>query len=273
MRQSITNPEYSSTQIADEFNNINPDANKTISAAMVRKILFKRGLKSYCSRKKPFLSRRMRKQRIEFCKKYSHLSALDWSSFIFSDESYIEINLNSMMNRVRRFPTENPFSPRFTTKTVKHPLKIMIWGCFNRRGPGRIYACEGTMNSNHYLNVMESKLLPTINDYGLGGNVYHLDDSARPHRSKKIIDWHKENNIKKIEWPGNSPDLNPIENLWAILKRKLRSKRSTTKRELLSNILKVWHNEIPEEVFKNLSDSMPNRIKKVLENKGNSTKY
>ena len=215
----------------------------------------------------------MQNQRIEFCKKYKDLSVEDWSRFIYSDESYVQINFDQIMNRIRRTSLENPLLPKFTAKSVKHPLKVMIWGCFNQRGPGRIHICEGSMNSKYYLEILNRKLLPSVQDFDIDGEVFHLDDSARPHRTKEIINWHETNNIKKIQWPGNSPDLNPIENLWAILKAKLKKKRNLNQRELISNIVKVWFHEIPKDIFKNLSDSMPNRIKKVLKNKGNTTKY
>ena len=128
--------------------------NKTISASMVRKILLKRGLRSYKSKNKPFLTKRMRSQRIEFSKQYSSLSKEDWSKFIFSDESYIQINPDQIMNRVRRTSLENPLLPKYTCKSIKYPFKVMVWGCFNHAGPGRIHVCDGNMNSEYYLEVL-----------------------------------------------------------------------------------------------------------------------
>ena len=273
IRECIKKPEASSQSIANTFNCNNSECNKSISAESVRKILFKRGFKSYIAKKKPFLTKKMIKKRMDFCKKYSSMTTNDWSNVIYSDESYIEINMGCIMNRIRRCSFQNPYAPKFTAKTSKHPLKVMIWGCFNRKGPGRIYVCKGNMNSDQYLTVMETKLLPSINDFGLQSNITHLDDSARPHRSKKIIDRHARNFLHKIDWPGNSPDLNPIENLWAILKQKLRKMRNLNERELISNIINVWYNCIPKETFENLSDSMPNRIQKVLSSKDQQTKY
>ena len=129
------------------------------------------------------------------------------------------------------------------------------------------------MTSTKYYDVSATKLLPSVNDFGLNGIAFHLDDSAKVHRTKKVKEWHESNNISKIERPGKSPDLNPIENLWAILKFKLNARPNRNKRELISNILRIWFKKIPLKTFKNLSNSMPIRIQKVLENKGSSTKY
>ena len=108
---------------------------------------------------------------------------------------------------------------------------------------------------------------------GIRDPVFHLDDSARPHRGKKIEKWNEDNQIKKVEWPGNSPDLNPIENLWALLKQKLQNLDCSTKVKLIENILHVWNHEIGKNIIENLVESMPRRLQSVIENKGYSSKY
>ena len=114
---------------------------------------------------------------------------------------------------------------------------------------------------------------PSIAKFGLKNEVYHLDDSARPHRTKNVFDWHHENGIQKIIWLGNSPDLNPIENLWAIMKSKLNRIVCKNKQKLIENITRIWYNDLDIETLRNLALSMPERIEKCLKNKGYSTKY
>ena len=148
----------------------------------------------------------------------------------------------------------------------------MIWGCFSFHGVGKLSVCDSNMNQTLYLETLEKKLKPTIIEHGIT-NPIHLDDSARPHRTKIIDKWHQDNNIMKIDWPGNSPDLNPIENLWGIMKVKLRKMVNRTKSQLIANIMKVWCHELPKSTLENLAMSMPNRINRVLRNKGGNTKY
>ena len=74
-------------------------------------------------------------------------------------------------------------------------------------------------------------------------------------------------------WPAQSPDLNPIENLWAILKMKVAKYQSKTIDQLKSNLRKVWEEEINDQVLINLSKSLPKRINLVKKNKGHAIKY
>ena len=115
----------------------------------------------------------------------------------------------------------------------------MIWACFSYNGVGRLSICEGNMNQERYLQTLNDKLLPSVASSGIYGDIYHLDDSAPCHRTKKILDWHDKNGLEKIRWPGNSPDLNPIENLFSIIKQKLRRITIRSKRDLILNIIKV----------------------------------
>ena len=89
-----------------------------------------------------------------------------------------------------------------------------------------------------------------------------------------VKDFLAQGNVPVLPWPAQSPDLNPIENLWALIKRKLASEFSTpkTRSELIANVETIW-NGISPELCQNLSDSMTNRLKEVLQNKGDSTSY
>ena len=98
-------------------------------------------------------------------------------------------------------------------------------------------------------------------------------DSAPAHTANKVRNWLVSNRIEVLEWPGNSPDLNPIENLWMILKRKVRLHQPKNMQDLIYNIKRVWCTEITAELCRKLVDSMPNRLKNVLKHKGFATKY
>ncbi len=75
-----------------------------------------------------------------------------------------------------------------------------------------------------------------------------------------------------LDWPANSPDLNPIENLWVVVKRKMRNKRPKTADELKATVKETWASITPQQCHK-LITSMPRRIEAVIKAKGAPTKY
>ena len=146
-------------------------------------------------------------------------------------------------------------------------------GVFCAKSTGRLYFCEGRMNSEQYVKVLESKFLPSASHfYGTEPYIFQ-DDSAPIHRSSKTRKWIAENGIEGLPWPSNSPDLNHIENLWKILKLKISQKKPTNIKELKRAVIEVWRTEISSDLCRKLVESMQKRCLEVLKNNGGHTKY
>ena len=98
-------------------------------------------------------------------------------------------------------------------------------------------------------------------------------DGAACHKAKVIAKWLGEQNSDILgPWPGNSLDLNPIENLWSILKRRVDKQKPTNSDKLQALIMQEWA-AISQDVAQKLIDSMPGRIAEVLKKKGQHCKY
>ena len=99
-----------------------------------------------------------------------------------------------------------------------------------------------------------------------------MQDGATAHTCESTLEYLKLYVNVLDEWPSMSPDLNPIENLWAIMKAKVSEIGPTTIEDLISVIFDVW-NSISMTTISNLIDSMPRRLKKVLKSEGNPIDY
>jgi hypothetical protein len=225
--------------------------------------------------KKPLLTDLMIKKRLRFCKKYRNWKEHDWRNVMYSDESTFRL-LNPRGAKVRRPSNISRYKQRFTVPTVKHSPSVMVWGCFSGKlGRGGLYFLppNTTMNGVRYKMVLENHLLPFME---LHKTKWFLQDGAPCHKSKVVMGRLKEmeNKFKVMDWPGNSPDLNPIENCWAYMKRKLkRDSTITSLPKLITAIKMMWVRDMPLAYFEKLADSMPRRIKEVLSQKGQMTKY
>jgi transposase len=221
---------------------------------------------------KPLLTEKMKRKRLAFCHTYKNWSADDWAKVMYSDESMFRC-IRATRSRVRRPIGSNRYDSKFTTKTVKHPESVMVWGCFSGTGGrGGLYFLpkNESMNSECYEQVLEDHLLPFM---GIHGATHFLHDGAPCHASKRVKNFLADKPFQVIDWPGNSPDLNPIENCWNYMKEKLKLKDTSSLPKLINEIKILWTTGLSKEYLKNLSDSMPSRIKKVLAVKGDNIGY
>ena len=224
--------------------------------------------------KKPLLNQRMMDQRLEFAREYGGWGVEEWKSVMFSDESHFELHLGPQPGRCRRPLGSDRFASQFTQKTVKHPQKVMVWGCFSWKSRGGLeFLRQGEMmNSQRYLRVLEDKLELFMRQHGTS---HFLQDGAPCHTAKVVKSWFAERpHIILIKWPGNSPDLNPIENVWSWMKHQLKSTNCRTMEEWILEIKRLWVLRMEDsDYLKKLVESMPRRLAEVIERGGACTKY
>ena len=229
----------------------------------------------YTGVKKPLLTDRHKKLRLNFARQHRNMTVDDWKRVIWSDET--KINRMGSDGRLWTWVDKgHGLQDRNVQKTLKFGGgSLMVWGCFMENKIGKLRRIMGTMKATDYIEILKDSLLPSIEKFGLGLNyVTFMQDNDPKHKAKITLTWLTKKKIKTVDWPPNSPDLNPIENLWQIIKRKLILKKPVPKNvdELWDTVSKIW-DSLDEQYLENLIQSLPKRISLILKAKGGHTKY
>ena len=239
---------------------------------------------------KPWLDRKKRRQRLKFCHANRSWNRMDTRNRIWSDETAVQIHTFHQRKVWCKIGSKKQlFRPSFpTTKLTLHFWAAITYNdrtpliFIRRRTPAERKHPKDRlgMNSDQYIHeVLQPHFLPFWKRIGgqMGG-LYFMQDGAGPHASKKTFRFLQRNRIQLQPWPGNSPDLNPIENAWHLLKARLRKrfrdprKRPHTEAEWIKAAQEEWE-QIPQEVLNRLVDSVPRRFAACIKARGGHTKY
>jgi transposase len=246
-----------------------------VSKQTVRNALKKEGMKAIVKAKKPLLKIRHKRARLEFARKYRDWTIEDWKQVIWSDET--KINRFGSDGRVWVWKkSEHMRTEQHMKPTVKKGGgSLMIWGCMTPQGVGFMCKIDGTMNGELYREILDDNLMDTLKYYHIPRDKFIFQQDNDPkHTAKLTWEWFKDHKIKVLDWPAQSPDLNPIEHLWAELEKRLNSYENhpSSMTALWERVEEEWE-KIPKEVCMNLIESMPRRLEAVIRAKGAPTKY
>ncbi len=190
---------------------------------------------------------------------------------LFSDESWFELgSLNHYVWRV-----EGEVYPSVIKTDAVHPPKVMIWGAIGYNFRSNLVVFTKSVNSDVYISqaIIGSNLKATADYvYGNRGWIFQ-QDNARPHTAKNTIAKLNQIGIQLLpSWPAHSPDLSPIEIVWAIMGRRVEKYRPKNIDQLSQILFFVWNN-LSFATINSLIDSFPKKLKKCLEVQGNQVRF
>ena len=174
-------------------------------------------------------------------------------------------------NNVKRHIGER-LSAKCTKKTVKFGGRsVMVFGMFSSQGTTPLVRLQTRVNAQIYKNIVQDHVVPIIQNSGFDRATF-MQDNAPCHKAKVVMSYLSEQDFEIMDWPPQSPDLNPIENLWKTLGVKVMERNPTNTEDLWVKLQEEW-SKISIEDCQELIRSCSWRCAAVIESKGSFTKY
>ncbi|KAG2467586.1 TCB1 transposase, partial [Polypterus senegalus] len=262
---------------ANQVNNTLQVVGTSISKSTIKRRLHESKYRGCTAGCKPLISLKHRKARLDIAKEHLKKPAQFWKNILWTDETKINLYQNDCKKKVwRRRGT--PHYPKHTTSSVKHDGgSVMAW-CMAASGTGTLVFIDDVkqdrrsrMNSEVFRDILSAQI--QLNAVKLIGWCFMIQmDNDPKHIAKATQEFIKAKKWKILEWPSQSPYLNPIEHAFHLLKTKLQTERPTNKQQLKAAAVKAWQS-IKKEETQHLVMSMSSRLQAVIASKGFSTKY
>lgn len=203
-------------------------------------------------------------KRLEWAKAYINGTFED---VIWSDESSIQLETH------RRHCYRKKGSPPTLKPRAKHPTKVHVWAGISAQGATSICIFNGIMNAELYVNILQQFLIPFIQKKFPTHTPRFMQDNDPKHTSRLAQRFFEDNNIHWWKTPPESPDMNPIENMWHELKEYMRARvKPRTQSELIEGIKSFW-STVNKEKCRRYIGHLRKVIPKVIEVEGGPTGY
>lgn len=219
--------------------------------------------------KKPPLNEQRKEARLDFCRE--HMSwKNEWKKVVFSDEKKFNFDgpdgFNYYFHDLRK-------EERFLCRHHSREGGVMVWGSISYYGTIELEFQTAKMTSASYKQTLE-RAFPKFSDIFGPISWTYQHDNAPIHTARIVKNWISEQNVNLLQWPAYSPDLNPMENVWGWLSRKIyeSGRQFEDKNTLIAAINEAW-SQVSLNYLKSLYDSMPNRLFETIKSKGGSTHY
>jgi len=225
--------------------------------------------------KRAYTAEELRK-RLSFAEGYKGWTPEQWCKVLFSAEKCFYGNGFCGRTWVRR-PKGEALNPEYCVHKTAHPVKVNVWACFCASGQGYCHIFNEKLDKHLYKRILSENLLPSAAlHFSLAPPLVEqwqfLQDNSPNHTAMAVRTWLHNNGVSCIDFPPYSPDLNPIENLWAALTRRVEEFQCDTMEELQDVIAAEW-DKIDGDYMRTLVHSMPTRCQAVIDAKGWHTKY
>jgi transposase len=209
-------------------------------------------------------------RRLAFANEHLGRSEDWWAQVFFSDETHFYLGHHGR-TYVRR-PVGASHDPKYMRQEQQLHGKVSLWGCICAEGLGHAELYAGSLDSTRHRDILRHSLIKSFRVFYPAGPWKFQQDNVRFHTTPETVTYLHEKGVSLLEWPPWSPDLNPIENLWNVLKARVDARFPQTMEELEQCIREEW-DATDLKFISRICRSMPRRLQLLLDNNGHKISY
>lgn len=185
------------------------------------------------------------------------------ADILFSDEKLWECRLDERTAWVHR--RARPPPPRIKKQWS---AKCHVWACVGVGVKLLVFLDDGKITSDSYVETLQTKFLRSYKRWKKKNpNLFFMQDNAPAHRAKNTLQWLENHGVSVLSWPPYSPDLNPLENIWAMMVQLVARESPKKRDDLVKSIQRAW-DSISQTVVDRLVLGFTDRVKTCIDNEG-----
>ena len=242
-----------------------------VSLSTVKRRLTHAGLHGCIAAKKDKLTEAQKLSRYNFAREHLNWTVEQWRQVAFTDEKTFVVGHNGEV--FVRCPRGLRLAPDYIKIEQRSGrFSISVWAWMNDRGNGRVLRIMGRFNQDQYLAILENQMVMIRQSFP-DGFIYQQDRSPI-HTARRVNQWLVEQGVERLDWPSKGCDMSPIENAWAMVQRDVDFTNVNNQDELWGAVEEAWQRlRDDQQYWEALVVSLPDRMRAVVESRGEWTRY
>ncbi len=210
------------------------------------------------------LSEQNRYKRLKFIEDWKKFRYWKINTIVWTDEKIFRLmpQRKKFVVKLKDFEKKSDFP---LEKKQNEGGGVMFWGAISDKGKILLSRLEGKITSFSFKFFLEHKAIPAIENV-MGKSYIFMQDNAPAHKGE-ALKFLQKSNISILDWPPQSPDINPIEQVWMWMQSKIGPKQFISQYELIDYIMDLWE-KMPNELIQKFVKSIPDRLQWIEDNEG-----